>query len=325
MAASPLSRFSRPTTRTLVALLATLPGVAWAIVRIGGLDSIHPFVAIVAFTPYVAAACVVPLTIALLLRVWRVAALAGIVLIVLGATLVGRLTADGQPPARGPIVTVMTANVLRGNDQAAEFLGLVRSKDVDILGLQELEPEFSSGLRRAGMGELLPHALDDSLPGFAGSGLWSRSALRRTGSQTVESVTDATEGEQTSNGLRVRVVHPVPPTSPGRVAKWRRGLNAIPCAACDSKLPRIVIGDFNATHDHSAFRSLLSRGYKDAADSVGKGLIATWPHRGRRKLTLDHILVHQSIRVISVEIVRIPGSDHRAVIARLQLPAPPDE
>jgi endonuclease/exonuclease/phosphatase family metal-dependent hydrolase len=58
------------------------------------------------------------------------------------------------------------------------------------------------------------------------------------------------------------------------------------------------------------------------ADAVGRGFVWTWPARprGAPPITIDHVLVDRRVRVERVEVVRVPGSDHRAVIATLQLP-----
>ena len=88
---------------------------------------------------------------------------------------------------------------------------------------------------------------------------------------------------------------------------------------------QILAGDFNATLDHSEFRALLDRGYLDAADAAGEGWTPTWPAPPKQRralpLTIDHILVDRRVRVEKVTVVRIPRSDHRAVIAVLRLPS----
>ncbi len=83
---------------------------------------------------------------------------------------------------------------------------------------------------------------------------------------------------------------------------------------------RVLAGDFNSTLDHSALRQLIGRGYRDAAATVGKGLIGTWgPYHGSQipPVAIDHVLVDRSIGVRGVSVHRIPGSDHRAVFAEL--------
>jgi endonuclease/exonuclease/phosphatase family metal-dependent hydrolase len=120
--------------------------------------------------------------------------------------------------------------------------------------------------------------------------------------------------------VEVTAVHPLPPLSVANYQDWLRDLAALPPAA-RSGSARILIGDYNATLDHAQFRELLGRGYADAADRVGKGLIPTWGVRQQAPpLTIDHILVDERVAVRRVEVHAIPGSDHRAVFAELRLP-----
>jgi endonuclease/exonuclease/phosphatase family metal-dependent hydrolase len=86
----------------------------------------------------------------------------------------------------------------------------------------------------------------------------------------------------------------------------------------------VLAGDFNATLDHSGLRRLIRTGYRDAAATVGAGLAGTWgPYDGDPipPVTIDHVLVDRRVRVRSVSVHRVPGSDHRAVLAELALPA----
>ena len=85
---------------------------------------------------------------------------------------------------------------------------------------------------------------------------------------------------------------------------------------------RIVLGDFNGTLDDRAVRGVLDRGYVDAADAAGEGLRFTYPAHGRRPyIAIDHVLVPRRVRVDGVRVLPVPGSDHRAVVARLAVPA----
>ena len=88
-----------------------------------------------------------------------------------------------------------------------------------------------------------------------------------------------------------------------------------------SWLPRMLAGDFNATLDLAAFRDVLRLGYADAARQAGKALTPTWgPWGTGAMLTLDHVLVDRSCAVLACSVHDIPGSDHRAVYAAIQLP-----
>lgn len=85
-----------------------------------------------------------------------------------------------------------------------------------------------------------------------------------------------------------------------------------------------MIGDFNATLDHAAFRDVLGSGYADVAETLGNGFDPTWPV-GRRILSplfaIDHALVDERIGVRGFSTHEMPDSDHRAIFAELLLPA----
>jgi endonuclease/exonuclease/phosphatase (EEP) superfamily protein YafD len=85
----------------------------------------------------------------------------------------------------------------------------------------------------------------------------------------------------------------------------------------------VLAGDFNATLDHAALRAVLRRGWADAAQVTGRGLVWTW--RPLRlpwpRLTIDHVLIDPRISVAGVQLARLPGSDHRALVVDLVLPA----
>jgi endonuclease/exonuclease/phosphatase family metal-dependent hydrolase len=113
--------------------------------------------------------------------------------------------------------------------------------------------------------------------------------------------------------------HPYPPLG-RQVSNWNEALAAFPSASTDRV--RILAGDFNASLDHAAMRGLLARGYKDAADQVGAGLIPTWPANKRVPpiITIDHVLVDERVGVREVSVHDVPGTDHRAVLAELTVP-----
>jgi endonuclease/exonuclease/phosphatase family metal-dependent hydrolase len=88
-------------------------------------------------------------------------------------------------------------------------------------------------------------------------------------------------------------------------------------------LPLIAAGDFNSTVDHAEFRQLLGHGLKDAACQAGNGLTPTWgiiPGRFAM-LAIDHVLTDDRCAVIGTSVHALHGTDHRAVFARIRLPA----
>jgi endonuclease/exonuclease/phosphatase (EEP) superfamily protein YafD len=114
-------------------------------------------------------------------------------------------------------------------------------------------------------------------------------------------------------------VHPVTPQlGRGGATRWREELGVLPAPG---ELPRVLAGDFNATLDHAVFRRVLGLGYADAAQQAGRALTPTWGPPGRGAvLTLDHVLPDRGCAVLGYSVHTVPGSDHRAVFAEVQLP-----
>jgi endonuclease/exonuclease/phosphatase (EEP) superfamily protein YafD len=82
-----------------------------------------------------------------------------------------------------------------------------------------------------------------------------------------------------------------------------------------------VVGDFNAALDEAALRDVVDRGYRDAADVVGKGLEPTWPDNSLLSplIAVDNVLADRRMGISDYEAEDLPGSDHRAIWARLFL------
>jgi endonuclease/exonuclease/phosphatase (EEP) superfamily protein YafD len=310
-------------TRRVLAVVFAAPWVLWALARTLGLDGGHPVVGAMSYTPYIAASSPLPIVAALLLRRRVTAAVAGLAALALGLAIVPRAVAGGEPDVAGPRLTVMTANVYEGRGDAREVLALVRRYDVDVLSLQELTPSELARLDAAGAAQLLPGRAVVPREGAAGTGLLARRTIRALPGRDAgdHAQPQARLDVPGAPALLLTAVHPGPPLSDAREDLWAAALDELPATA-DAEL-RILAGDFNATLDHRALRRVLDRGYADAAERAGAGLRPTWPGLRRRALpiTIDHVLVDRRVRVERVRVARIPGSDHRAVIARLRLPA----
>ena len=297
--------------RRAVAIAVALPWIAWALVRWLGLDTRYPLVAAIAWTPYVALTSPLPVVLALVLRRRIVALVAGLAGAALVFAVVPRALAGPRPDARGPELTVMTSNLFRGHADAVSVVRAARAHGVQILGLEELTPEELARLDAAGLGRVFPYRR------VAGSNaLFSRLPLQDGRShEGIVRVAGAPP-------VRVKVVHPFPPLNRRWAPVWSARIRALPGSDSRGDV-QLLIGDFNATLDHEALRALLARGYTDAADAAGAGLTWTWPARGHPHtlpIAIDHVLVDRRVRALGVTAVRIPGTDHRAVIARLRLP-----
>ena len=302
----------------------------WAAARLAGADRLRFAeawaVPLLSFTPQVTAGAWAG---ALMLRGTGPAAATAVAGAALTAAVGPRAVPSRQPPAAGPVLRVLTANLLAGRAAAEVIVELACRKHADVLFVQELTAQAAARLRRAGLGDLLPHQVTQPMPhGTRGSGIYARYPLRGGPHATPLSAARCTARLDLPSGQFVQLacIHaapPKPPWSPGATARWRGQLSALP-APGDS--PRILAGDFNATLDHAQFRRLLRRGYVDAASQVGNGLALTWGPQPDRRLTLlaiNHVLTDRRCAALATSAHWLTGSDHRALYAELRLPAPP--
>jgi endonuclease/exonuclease/phosphatase (EEP) superfamily protein YafD len=269
------------------------------------------------------------------LAVWWLAlivAVPAVILIAWQRPVARRPAAAGQ--ARGAVtVRVMTLNAEGGRADAQAVVAAIRAHQVDVLAVQELTPELVRRLDDGGLPQLLPSRNVEPHFGSNGTGLWSRFPVTALAPlQGLRAVTPRIRIEPLpGRPVTVTAVHPMAPMK-GQERRWQAELGQIRAAVAAVGGAQVVTGDFNASRDHRPFRELLDSGFADSADLARRrpwpGF--TWPVSRLIPpvMRLDHVLVSAD-RVVSVpqaRIVRIPGTDHRAVLAVVELdgtPAPP--
>jgi endonuclease/exonuclease/phosphatase family metal-dependent hydrolase len=304
--------------------VAVIPPAAWALVRAFGLEGDTDLVPLLAFTPYALIAAFLVAGLALALRNWAAATVAALATLALAAAVLPRAIGDGTvDPAGHRTLSVFSANIHRGTSDPAALVALVDRFHPDLLAIQELTPAFVRKLAAAGLGRRLPHGELVVFPGnprTPGVGIYSRLQLHPYGPHGNDSVGVTV---RVPGGHPVRVVdfHPHTP-KPGHIAKWRESLEELPSAGRGT--PLVIVGDFNATLDQVQLRDVVDRGYRDAGDVAGEGLVPTFPRRGWDGLgpfiTIDHVLADRRLDIADYGVAELPGSDHRAIHATLVLP-----
>ncbi|GAB2810559.1 endonuclease/exonuclease/phosphatase family protein [Actinoallomurus bryophytorum] len=294
----------------------------WAVARLVGVDRISSLSSVLvpamAIVPYVAAGVVIPLAIAALTRNWVAFGVALAVAAVYAGIVLPRAFSGGQPRATGPELRILTANLRFGAAGNASLVDLVRRTGADVLSVQEFTPDAADRLDQAGIEGLLPYRMIDPRSGPEGSGLYSRYPLKELPERgpTTFAMVSATVEVPGTSPVRMTAAHPPAPL--GRDApRWRHDIGEIPPATPHGQVG-IVAGDFNATLDHAPLRELIGKGFTDAADATGQGLVPTfrpWP-----PITIDHVLADKRVAVERVKIYLQPASDHRALFAQLRLP-----
>ncbi|MDP3892543.1 endonuclease/exonuclease/phosphatase family protein [Nocardioides sp.] len=237
---------------------------------------------------------------------------------------------SGGGPAAGPgtaAVTVMSANLARGAGDGTAVLEAAVARDVDVLVLQEITPGGLREMEAAGLTSAFPFRAGEAGPGTAGTMILATGAV--TDVEEIPTGFGGWVGTVDLETVVVRVlgVHPRPPV--GDAVAWREDHGLVLEAtrsAVSGDLPVVLAGDLNATPDHAPLRALADAGVRSAAELGNSGWVATWPAEGHGRLIpsflpplvqIDHVLVGDGWAADGVETVPVPGSDHRAVLARL--------
>ncbi|MBS1842870.1 MAG: endonuclease/exonuclease/phosphatase family protein [Actinobacteria bacterium] len=274
------------------------------------------------FTPYVAAASVAAVALALALGRRAPAAVAALAAICLGVAVLPRQFGDDTVSAAGhPTLRVLAANVHVGTADPAAFMRLVDKLRPDVVTVEEFTPRFERELAATGIESRLPFHVLDAERQAQGTAIYSTYPLRRL--PTPGFFFKMAHAEATLPGGRVRIVavHPIPPRHSAWVAEWEEVVSTLPSGGHGT--PWLLAGDFNATFDQAPFRDLVDRGYRDAGEAAGKGLDATFPADGSLfppPITIDHILADERWGVVDYEVEPLPNSDHHAIFAELALP-----
>lgn len=309
--------------RGWVVWLLVAPILVWTAIRIFGLERGYPMVGLMAFTPYVALAALLVVALALSLRNWAATGLAALATACLAVAVLPRaIGSELEDPAGRPTVTVLAANIHHGTADPAALVALVERIHPDLLSIEELTPRFARELRADGIDRLLPDAHLAVHTNVSGTGLYARHPLRPLpeSSRFQFRMPRALLMLPGGRSLRVVAVHPFPPLH-DRVGEWEDALASLPGAGAG--IPWVLPGDFNATLDQAALRDLVDRGYRDAADAAGEGLEPTWPAGEALPplIAIDHVLADRRLGVAAYGVLDLPGSDHRAIYARLILPS----
>ena len=311
---------------TVVGLSALAAAAAALAVRYVPIDH-HIVLMLAAASPYLMVAAPVSMLLLALSRRWLMTAVAGCLAV---AMLVVQLPLYLGPEtgAAGSVsVRVMTANLGLGLADANAVADSARDL-ADVLVVQELTPAAVRGLSAAGLDHTFPHRALNPHNVASGVGVWSRHPI-------VES-TPILGYEMPLLRTRIRihgvVVDPTVVSAhlsgpwPQPIGDWRSDLAKFPATL--EQLAKgagagavIVAGDFNSTTDMRPFRHLLSDGYRDAAEQAGAGMTRSFPSRRwvPPLLGIDHILVY-NCAATSARTVSIPGSDHRGLVATIDVP-----
>lgn len=323
-----MSRHRRTGRRWARAAFAAVLGAGAATIVLPDrlrIDHEIPFVDVVAWRPHASLASVAAAGLLALRPSTRPAGTA------VGAVAVAGLASTAARAARRPrrepetvALTILSANVLKGNADAGALAAVVMRERPDLVVLPEAGPDYRD--------KLMP------LLGESGYRSWTSSLIDRRDSRGVTLLAAPRAGDlhvRPGTGMRMRhievsggvlglrqlyAVHTSAPTRRRFARAWCRELDLIRSWTSGPIAP-LVVGDLNATLDHSRLRAALG-GCHSAAAGTGRGLVGTYPSSAPRAcgIQIDHVLVPDGTVTGRFDVVDLPGTDHRAVLTTVHLP-----
>lgn len=232
-----------------------------------------------------------------------------------------------QASADDAFARVMTLNTANGKADAAQVVSIVRDQHVEVLTLQEVTPAFVTALQQAGIGELLPHKVVAKAGPLDNGGVnvvFTLAPMEQQSlnlKQTQSSAVPAASVRVGGRLVRFASVHVASPVRSG-LGNWNAGLTALRSLSGSSDAGELVLmGDFNATWDHSRFRKMLGSEFLDASESAGEGLHMTYPANSKvpPMIEIDHIVYAAGAGLMmgDLQTVEIAGTDHLALLGTL--------
>lgn len=221
--------------------------------------------------------------------------------------------------AGGVHLTIAHANVYVDNDQPEQAAQTLLELDADVIAITEYTPTMATLLQQGGIAQTHPYALQEAPGNRNGVALFSRYAIdgevAPIGHQMgIDAIVDVH-----GTPVRIMVVHPLPAVNRTSLRRWRADLPLIGTRALQGDVPTVVVGDFNSSRWHPAFRRLLDLGFTDAHEQLGRGFSVSWPaaFTAPAFVRLDHALTTRGLVATSIRDFTISGSDHRAFVVTI--------
>jgi endonuclease/exonuclease/phosphatase (EEP) superfamily protein YafD len=214
-------------------------------------------------------------------------------------------------------IRLLTANLWNGRADPQALASVIAKHDPDVVLTQEMTAEQAQVIERA-----LPHGLLLPSRDNRGMGLALRwpADVRRIALPQRDALVGRLElaGDDVRGGpVEIINVHMSAPTRLRRLLVRRHQVRRLREHLARTKMRRVLAGDLNSLSSMPAYRALrlhlrdgaLERSHRPAATWSP---LASWP----RLLRIDHVLL-EGLRIDGIEVVRIAGSDHSALLATL--------
>ncbi len=223
-------------------------------------------------------------------------------------------------PRRRP-VRIASLNVFVLNSNFAGVVAWMQADQPDIVVLVEASKLWQQEMRQRATAWPYQHLI--SRPGRSGKLIMSRLPIAQidlVDESPIRSPTPVATFALPGAPFRLAVIHTIWPMGEARTAARDHSLIGLRQIARTGELPLIAMGDFNISPFSPRFAPIVSDGVLRRA-TAGRGWLPTWPvFFPAAGIQIDHLLVTPTVAVDAVRTRSELGSDHRAVIADLQIP-----
>lgn len=221
-----------------------------------------------------------------------------------------------RPTSATTTLRFMSANLFFRNESYAGLVDAVERETPDIVLFLEYTPGLAHGL--ADLDAIYPYRVTLPRERPTGIALLSKHPIIESRIFDLGPWPAVDARIATPIGpVHVLGVHLLPPTG---VARWRlrnRQLDDLASAIRPEDGATVLAGDFNLSPYSVFYRRLAARtGLEDSR--AGHGLVVTWPSYAQWLGTkIDHVMISEDFAAVSDRRLRLPGSDHYAIIADL--------
>lgn len=230
-----------------------------------------------------------------------------------------------QPPPGDTKIRIMSHNVLENNRSHRAVKKQIAEINPDIVFIVEYDHNWHETMQSLIDDGAYPHSV--RAPRWHGFGIAIFSKLPLTNTQTIQLTAATTDAPMAmaelmvgQQKLRVAGLHVFSPTSASRLQIRNEQLIDAAKFLGQSKVPTIVMGDFNCT-PWSPFLDDFQKhlGYRDSR--LGFGYQGTWNARYRwpALIPIDHAFVSPEVHVHGRFVGEPAGSDHYPIVVDLSL------
>jgi endonuclease/exonuclease/phosphatase (EEP) superfamily protein YafD len=219
-----------------------------------------------------------------------------------------------QPPATGPTLTLLHANLWVQNFSLGRVVTLIERSNADVISFSEYDFDWHNGLREHGVLAKYPYAIyNDDVALYSRIPLYN-ARLVQTGEKT------SAVGDIVFNNhpLRIIAAHTWSPISHAHYQANRNDLRGLTEFILSSRRPCVLVGDLNATAWQTGLSDLLKQTQLRDTQHFS-GLQPSWPTFFILPwFSIDHVLVPQTMVATSRRVGPFIGSDHFPVLTTLR-------